>query len=66
MKVSIDGPLCSGHGRCFVLAEDVFELDDDGYNAHRGEVVAVPPGHEDSARVGAQNCPEAAIKIIPE
>jgi ferredoxin len=44
----------------------VFELDDDGYNAHRGEVVAVPPGHEDSARLGAQNCPEAAIKIVAE
>jgi ferredoxin len=64
MKAKIDGPLCSGHGRCFVLADDVYDLDDDGYNANRGETLDVPTGSEDAARLGAENCPEAAIKII--
>ena len=64
MKAKIDGELCSGHGRCFVLADEVYDLDDDGYNAHRGEIVDVSAGNEDAARIGADNCPEAAIKLI--
>jgi ferredoxin len=66
MKVSIDGELCSGHGRCYVLADEVYDLDDDGYNAHRGSVVPVPEGHEDDARLGAENCPEQAIKLLED
>jgi ferredoxin len=64
MKVSIDGALCTGHGRCAVLADEVYELDDDGYNARRGSVVAVPAEHESQARFGAENCPERAIEIV--
>jgi ferredoxin len=64
VKAKIDGTLCSGHGRCFVLADEVYDLDDDGYNAQRGEIVDVAPGNEDAARLGAENCPEAAITII--
>jgi ferredoxin len=64
MKISIDAGLCSGHGRCAILADEVYELDDDGYNAHRGSVVAVPDGHESEARFGAENCPERAIEIL--
>lgn len=64
MKVEIDGELCSGHGRCFILAEDVYRLDDEGYNADRGTVIDVPPGHEASAGVGMRSCPEAAISLV--
>ena len=64
MKAKIDDKLCSGHGRCFVLAPEVYELDDEGYNAARGSVIEVDPEHEDAARLGAENCPEAAISLI--
>ena len=64
MKVSIDGALCSGHGRCYVLSDEVYDLDDDGYNAHRGETVDVADGNEEAARLGAENCPESAITIV--
>src|SRR5579885_2746606 len=30
MKVVIDGERCSGHGRCYSLAPEVFEADDEG------------------------------------
>lgn len=64
MKVEIDDQLCSGHGRCFILAPEVYRLDDDGYNADRGQIIDVTPGYEDAAALGIRNCPEAAINTV--
>jgi ferredoxin len=64
MKAKIDETLCSGHGRCFVLADEVYDLDDDGYNLHRGSIIPISKDSEDAARLGASNCPEAAITLI--
>jgi ferredoxin len=66
MKAKISGELCTGHGRCHVLAENVYRLDDDGYNADRGTTIEIPAGLEQEAIRGAKNCPEAAIEIIEE
>ncbi|UZF45687.1 ferredoxin [Rhodococcus rhodochrous] len=66
MKVEIDGTLCSGHGRCFVLAEDVYRLDDEGYNADRDSIIEVVPGHEAAAELGMRNCPEGAIATVDD
>lgn len=62
MRVVVDPDVCTGHGRCWTLAGDVFEADDDGYCATRS--VAVPPELEEQARTGARNCPERAITIV--
>lgn len=63
MKIRIDDELCSGHGRCYSLAPDVFlARDDDGF----GEVIGdgtVAPEHEAQARKAAANCPERAVLI---
>ena len=61
MKVAIDRERCQGHGRCYVLAPEVFEPDDDGY----GFTIApeVPAHLHEAARKGAGNCPEDAITI---
>lgn len=64
MKIEIDDQLCSGHGRCFILAPEVYQLDDNGYNADRGRTIDVPAGQEDAAALGMSNCPEAAINVI--
>lgn len=64
MKIEIDGTLCSGHGRCFTLAKDVYRLDEDGYNADRGSTIEVAPGHEAAAELGMRNCPEGAIVLV--
>ncbi len=65
IEIGVDGGQqgCTGHGRCAVMAGDVYELDDDGYNLHRGGFVEVPPGLEESARYGAKVCPERVITI---
>ena len=59
MKVRVDSELCVGHGRCYVLAPDVFAPDDFGHCV----VVApeVDGAGAEQARIGAENCPERAI-----
>jgi ferredoxin len=64
MKVKIDADLCTGHGRCSVVAPQFYKLDDNGYNADRGKTVDVPAGLEAAARLGSQKCPERAITIV--
>jgi ferredoxin len=62
MRIEVDPETCTGHGRCYTLAPDVFEADDDGYCATRS--LDVPAGLEDPARLGATNCPERAITVV--
>lgn len=64
MKIKISKELCSGHGRCWEYAKEVYDLDDNGYSAMRGQIFDVAPGNEKAARLGASNCPEQAIEII--
>jgi ferredoxin len=64
MRVKIDADLCSGHGRCAVLAPTVYKLDDNGYNADRGKTLDIPQDEEAAARKGARLCPERAITIF--
>lgn len=63
MRVELDREQCTGHGRCYTLAPDLFTSDDVGY----GEVAIdgpVPPDLEDQARIGVSNCPEQAIRLV--
>jgi len=66
MKVRVDAELCSGHGRCWANAKDVYRLDDDGYNADRGATIEVAPGSEAAAEYGMRSCPEAAIEVVTQ
>lgn len=66
MKVKIDADLCTGHGRCWVVAPDFYKLDDNGYSADRGKTLDVPSALESAARLGAEKCPERAITVIEE
>lgn len=61
MRITIDRSLCSGHGRCYALAPEVFGFDDAGFSAPKFDVV--PPELEDAARLGAGACPELAIEL---
>lgn len=62
MKVVIDHDRCTGHGRCYVLAEDLFHDDDAGYGQVTGDGL-VPADQEELARTAVQSCPEQAISI---
>lgn len=64
MHVSIDSDKCQGHGRCYALAPDVFDSDDEGYAVLLIDGDApVPTEFEDAARLAADNCPEYAITV---
>ena len=62
MRVVFDSQKCQGHGRCYSLAPDVFDSDDEG-NAVLKIDGEVPPELESHARLAADNCPEYAIEI---
>ncbi len=65
MRIRVDSEKCQGHNRCFVVAGELFELDDYGY-AHELNDGAVPPELEEKARLAVKNCPELAIVIEGE
>lgn len=61
--VAVDVGACAGHGRCYVLAPDVFGDDEQGHSVViaamvEGDAVA-------SAMQAASNCPERAISVTP-
>ena len=63
MKVTVDAETCTGHGRCYALAPEVFGPDDFG---HCRIIVAdgeVPTELQDQARLGRDNCPELALTL---
>jgi ferredoxin len=61
MQVRIDTALCTGHGRCYSLAPEVFASDDEGHSTL--VQVDVPEVLRDKAVIGMQNCPERAITV---
>ena len=63
MKLHVDGDLCQGHGRCYAMAPDLLEPDDEGFVTIKGSSVDVPPGQEDAARRAQNACPEDAISL---
>jgi len=62
VKIVLDNSKCQGHGRCYALAPQLFDSDDEGYAVVLvdGEV---PAELEGAARLAADNCPEYAITI---
>jgi ferredoxin len=60
-RVSVDAERCTGHGRCYTLAPDVFDADEVG---HSIVLVADVSGElESQAATAEQNCPESAITL---
>ena len=62
MQIKLDNAKCQGHGRCYALAPELFESDDEGYAVLKVEG-DVPSDREDDAILAADNCPEYAITI---
>ena len=61
MKVVIDPEMCTGHGRCYSLAPEVFAADDEGHSTLVQQ--DTPASLREKALTGVQNCPERAISI---
>jgi ferredoxin len=64
VRYLVDTALCSGHGACAAAADEVYSLDDAGFNAICGREVEVPPELEKAAVEGADACPDQAIRIL--
>ena len=64
MKIKFDRSACQGHNRCYMLAPELFDTDDEGYAILlvHGDVL---PELEEQAQLTADNCPEYAIEVEP-
>jgi ferredoxin len=61
MKIVANRKRCAGHARCAAVADQLFELDGNGYIGF--EEKHVSPGFEELARRGVRACPERALKL---
>ncbi len=62
MRIVYDRDACQGHNRCYLLAPELFDVDDEGYAVLRVEG-QVPSDLEKKAQLAADNCPEYAITL---
>jgi len=63
VKIRFERERCQGHNRCYLLAPELFDVDDDGY------AVPLVEGELDEeqvakAQLAADNCPEYAIELV--
>ena len=64
MKLQIT-TACQGHGRCYSLAPDLLESDDEGFVTIRGgDPIEIPDDQRELAAELAGTCPEGAIVVI--
>jgi len=65
VKIKYNRDACQGHNRCYMLAPEIFDTDDEGY-AILLINGAVPSELEEKAQLAADNCPEYAIEIVAD
>jgi ferredoxin len=63
VRITFDNSKCQGHGRCYALAPQLFDADEEGYAVLKAVEGEVPAGLEDEAILASDNCPEYAIEI---
>ena len=63
MRIVLNREACQGHNRCYALAPELFDVDEEGYAVLLvdGEV---PVALASKASLAASNCPEYAITIV--
>jgi ferredoxin len=62
MRINLDSSKCEGHGRCYALAPELFDSDEEGYSVLKVDG-DVPAELEEKARLAVDNCPEYAIEL---
>ena len=63
MKVHVITEKCQGHGRCYTLAPQLLDSDDEGFVTVKGSSLEVPPELAEAARRAMRSCPEDAITL---
>jgi ferredoxin len=66
VKITVDGELCMGHGRCYRIAPELLAYDDEGFVNIRDKVIDVPDDQREAAEEAAGTCPEEAISLIDD
>ena len=61
----IDHDACTGHGRCYDLAPDLFTDDERGYGQVIGDG-SVTDEHGAQALAAVRACPEHAVSILED
>ena len=53
-----------GHGRCYRIAPDLLDYDDEGFVTIRDQTIEVPDEQVEAAEEAEGTCPEEAISLI--
>ena len=59
MKVKVNQEACIGCGACLAIAENVFEMNEDGLS--QVKVDEVPEDDQEQAKEAVESCPTGAI-----
>jgi ferredoxin len=63
VKIILDADRCTGHGRCYSLAPELFDSDDEGHSVVLAPGDEVRADLEPQARLAIENCPEDCISL---
>ncbi len=61
MRAQVDPDKCQGHARCFLIAPQVFNQDEQGHAYTSDE--DIPSNLHEQVREAERNCPETAISV---
>jgi len=64
MRVEVDLARCTGHGICETIADDVFEVEDDGRVHIHGE--HRPEADRSRMQQAVTQCPAAALTLVED
>jgi ferredoxin len=64
MRIEVDLGKCTGHGICESIAEEVFEVDDDGSVRIHGD--ARPESDRTRMQQAVTQCPAAALSLVED
>jgi ferredoxin len=62
-QVVLDRVACTGHGRCYTVAPELFADDEQGFGVVRS--AAISEDELAGAKRAATACPERAISVVP-
>lgn len=64
MKIKVNSEACIGCGACIAVAEDLFEMNDEGLSTVK--VDTVPEDKKEAATSAIEGCPTSAIEEVTE